>query len=107
MVLNFNEAVRAGTGNIVIYNSSGTAVRTILATDTSQVSFSGSQMTINPASDLAAGTGYYVQMAVGVIRDIAGNNYAGITNTTAFNFTTAGGVADNAGNTFSTATARS
>ena len=106
LVLNFNEAVRAGTGNIVIYNSSGTAVRTILATDTSQVSFSGSQMTINPASDLAAGTGYYVQMAAGVIRDIAGNNYAGITNTTAFNFTTASGIADNAGNTFATATAR-
>ena len=106
IVLNFNEAVQAGTGNIVIYNASGTAVRTIAATDP-QVIFSGSQVTINPASDLAAGTGYYMQMAAGVIRDTAGNNFAGITTTTAFNFTTASGALDNAGNTFATATARS
>lgn len=105
LVLNFNETVRAGTGNIIIYYASGTAVRTIAVTDTTQVSFSGSTMTVNPASNLAAGTGYYVHMASGVVRDIAGNNFAGISSTTAFNFTTASGTTSDAGNTLATATA--
>ena len=107
IVLNFNETVRAGTGNIVIYNASGTAVRTIAATDP-QVSYLNSQVTINPTSDLAAGTSYYVQIAPGAIRDAAGNSYLGITNATTINFTTASApvVSDNAGNTFETATLR-
>lgn len=105
LVLTFNEAVRAGTGNVVIYNSSGTAVRTISVTDTSQVTFSGSTMTINPTADLAAGTSYYVQMVSGVVRDTAGNNFAGITTNTQFNFTTASGTTDDGGSILNAAVA--
>ena len=103
LALNFNEAVRAGTGNIVIYNANGTAWRTISVTDTTQASFSGSTMTINPAIDLAAGASYYVLMNSGVIRDTAGNAYAGIVSSTTLNFSTAA-AADNAGNTLASAT---
>ena len=89
LVLTFNEAVKAGTGNIEIrYVSDGSIARTIAVTDATQVSFSGSQMTINPTDDLAAGTGYYVTFASGVVRDLANNNFAGISSSTAFNFTT-------------------
>ena len=45
-------------------------------------------MTINPTSDLAAGSGYYVSVASGVIQDIVGNGYSGFTDSTFFNFTT-------------------
>jgi murein DD-endopeptidase MepM/ murein hydrolase activator NlpD len=94
IVLNFNEAVKAGTGNIVIYNANGTVFRTIAATDSTQVTFSGNTATINPAVNLVAGSSYYVQMASGVVKDIAGNNFAGITSTTALNFTTAAVIVD-------------
>ena len=89
LVLNFSEAVRAGSGNIVIYNSNGTVAHSMAVTDTSQVIFSGSSVTINPSIDLAAGSSYYVNLASGVIRDTAGNAFAGISASTALNFSTA------------------
>lgn len=103
LVLTFNEAVTAGSGNIVISNANGTVARTIAVTDTSQVSFSGNTVTINPSSDLAGSSGYYVNIASGVIKDLAGNGYAGISGSTALNFSTA--AADRAGNTLAAARA--
>ncbi|MCE2782960.1 Ig-like domain-containing protein, partial [Limnohabitans sp.] len=50
-VLNFNETVKAGTGSFVIKSGSAT-IGTIAATDSSQVTFNGSTVTINPANDL-------------------------------------------------------
>jgi len=89
LVLTFNEAVMAGTGNIVIHKSSDNSVTaTIAVGDTSQVTFAGNAATINPTADLAESTGYYVTLASGVIADPAGNPYAGIASATAFNFTT-------------------
>ena len=54
IVLTFDEAVAAGTGNIVISNGAGDT-RTIAISDTSQVTISGNTVTINPTADLAAG----------------------------------------------------
>lgn len=88
IVLTFNEAVQVGTGNIVIRTANGTIARTIAIGDTSQVTVVGSTVTINPTADLADLTSYNVQMAAGVIKDLAGNAFAGITTATALNFTT-------------------
>ncbi len=93
LVLTFSESVQAGTGNIVIYNTNGTVARTIAATDTTQVSFSGATVTVNPTADLASGSGYYINVANGAIRDVSGNAFAGITGQTALNFTTASATA--------------
>ena len=91
LVLTFNEAVKAGTGLIVIHNAlDGSTARVISASDTSQVSFSGSQVQINPATDLAENHAYYVTLTSDALRDLANNNFAGISSSTAFNFTTAG-----------------
>ena len=90
LVLTFNESVQAGSGNIEIRKvSDNSVVKTIAVTDGTQVGFSGNQLTINPTTDLAAGTEYYVSMASGVVRDLANNNFAGISSSTTFNFTTA------------------
>src|SRR5258708_10135872 len=90
LVVTFSESVKAGSGNVVIHNAlDGSAVATIAITDASQVSFSGSVLTINPTSDLAAGMHYYVTMASGVVQDLAGNAYAGLSSATDFDFTTA------------------
>ncbi|MCT7956699.1 Ig-like domain-containing protein [Laspinema palackyanum] len=89
LVVNFNEAIQKGTGNIVIKKvSDNSVVETIAVTD-AKITVSGSTVTINPTADLAADTDYYVEIANGAIKDSAGNNYAGITGATAWNFTTA------------------
>ena len=50
--------------------------RTIAITDPTQVSFSGAALTVNPNADLAAGASYYVNLAAGVVKDMAGNAFA-------------------------------
>ncbi|MBF0372275.1 MAG: Ig-like domain-containing protein [Alphaproteobacteria bacterium] len=87
LVVTFNEPVKAGTGNIYLYSSTHNTIRTISVSDTSQVSFSGSTMTVNPRDDLAAGTNYDVTFGSGVVTDVAENKFAGLYSRS-FNFTT-------------------
>ena len=90
--LGFSEAVNATSGLIKIYKSDGTLVYTIAANDTSQVSLDSTKtkVTIDPSVSLLAGTSYYVIIETGAFEDLAGNDYAGISSTAGFNFTTAG-----------------
>ena len=88
LVLSFNEAIKAGTGDFTLFNANGTVARTIAVTDAGQVSITGSVVIINPGTDLAAGSSYYLNTAAGVLKDLAGNSFAGITGATAYNFTT-------------------
>ena len=94
LVLTFSEAIKAGAGNLRIVNAANAAdTRTIAITDTTQVTVSGNSLTLNPTADLVAGASYSVQLATGVVLDLAGNAYAGIANATDLNFaTTAGGL---------------
>jgi len=53
------------------------------------VTGSGSNsVTINPTSDLADSTEYYIQIEANAFDDSAGNSYAGISDTTTWSFTT-------------------
>ena len=89
LVVNFNEAIQKGTGNIFIKKVSDNSIVETIAVTNSNVTISGNKLTINPTNDLASGTAYYVQIANTAIRDIAGNNYAGFPNsTTTWRFTT-------------------
>ena len=87
LTIEFSEAVRAGTGTI--YLTGGGVTRAIAVTDTSQVSFNGSTLTLNPSTDLALNTDYSVTFGTGVVKDLAGNNFAGLTSSSQFNFRTA------------------
>ena len=86
IVLTFSEAVQAGTGNIVI--SAGKDIRTIAVTDSSQVTISGDTLTINPTSDLAPSTNYFVTISNGSVKDLAGNVFVGFSSATVFDFGT-------------------
>jgi methionine-rich copper-binding protein CopC len=88
LVINFSEAIQKGTGNLVIKKLSDNSVVETIAVTAANVTVSGSQLTINPTADLGSGTDYYVEIANGAIKDIAGNNYAGITGNSTWNFTT-------------------
>ena len=84
--LDFNEAVQAGSGNISI--TGGGKTLTIAANDATQVTYSGEIVSINPAANLAPNTAYAVTIADGAITDLAGNKFAGIADSTTFNFAT-------------------
>jgi hypothetical protein len=83
--ITFNEAVKAGTGDITI-NKMGSLPITI-PVNSSQVSFLGNKVVINPIQNLDYPATYTVSIANGAIQDIAGNNFN--TNTFDYSFTTA------------------
>lgn len=85
IVLTFSEAIQRGTGNIVLKTAAGTVVETYDAASGSNLSISGSTLTINPSADLSYGTHYFLQLAAGTVKDLAGNSYAG---TSSYDFTT-------------------
>jgi methionine-rich copper-binding protein CopC len=88
LVITFSENVKKGTvGNVLIKRTSdNTIAQTIAITDVS-VTIAGAVATINPATDLTANTGYYIEVTAGAIQDIAGNNFAGITGNSTWGFT--------------------
>ncbi|CAN5400331.1 hypothetical protein BH09PSE6_BH09PSE6_13020 [soil metagenome] len=86
VTLTFNEAVVAGTGSFVIGN--GSDIRTIAVGDATQVSFAGSSVVIKPTIALAAASTYTVTAPAGVLKDAAGNVFAGIA-ASALSFSTA------------------
>ena len=87
LVLSFDEDVQAGSGTIVIHESDGTVVETIDVTS-GAVTANGTDLTITPSVLLAGTTGYYVQIDAGAVQDLYGNDYGGIADTMAWNFTT-------------------
>ncbi|WP_409345375.1 InlB B-repeat-containing protein [Paenibacillus sp. MBLB4367] len=90
LTLTFDENVSAAAGkNIVIKKTSDdTAIETIPANDTRNVTISDKTVTVTPSNKLSYSTAYYVQIESGSFKDKAGNVYAGIANKTAWSFTT-------------------
>jgi endonuclease I len=84
--ITFNEPVKKGTGNILIKNSGG--IFDTIAVTSTQVVVAGSTVTITPTTPFVNSTGYYLEIPSGAIEDIAGNDYAGISDPTTWNFTT-------------------
>ena len=73
-----------------IRDSDDSVFSTISVSDTSLVSGSGtSTITVDPLSDLAEQTSYYVQLVSTVFDDVNSNSYAGINDKTSLSFTTA------------------
>lgn len=85
IVLTFSEAIAKGSGSIILKTADGSTVATYNTAASTNLSISGSTLTINPTADLGYSTGYKVELTEGSVKDLAGNNYAG---TTSYNFTT-------------------
>lgn len=93
LTLTFSENIVAGSGQIKIVNDSDSSdTRTISITDSSQISISGKVLTINPSADLQAGAHYHLEIDGTALHDAAGNNYAGISNSSSLDFTVAAGM---------------
>lgn len=101
--ITFNENVKKGTGSILIKRSSDNSTFESIDVTTSQVTVTGAAVTITTSANFANSTGYYIEVPAGAIEDIAGNDYAGISGATAWNFTTiAASVLPSATETFTT-----
>lgn len=88
LVLTFSENIQKGiTGNIIIKRTSDNVAVQTTAVTSAAVTVSNATATI-PFSSLAYSTGYYVNIDAGTFKDIAGNNYAGISAVTTWAFTT-------------------
>ncbi len=93
--LTFSEPVKAGSGLIILKKTITTPF--IAATvGTSRVSFSGNEVIIDFNADggadglmLEENTTYFLEMASGVITDLAGNDFSGLSDTD-YTFTTEG-----------------
>lgn len=86
LVLTFDEPMQKGTGAIVIRHAADSSMFESIDVASDQVSVSGAEVTLNPAANLALGSGYYVEMAAGVLTDAAGNAFAGLQGDAALNF---------------------
>jgi methionine-rich copper-binding protein CopC len=87
IVLTFNEAIQRGTGTITLRSgsASGTIIESFDAAASGRISISGSTFTLDPTSNLADTTTYFVVFPSGSVQDTSGNNWAG---TSAYSFVT-------------------
>ncbi|MDQ5944574.1 MAG: hypothetical protein QG658_643 [Patescibacteria group bacterium] len=84
--INFTEEITKNSGTITIHKQSDDSVVEAINILSGQVSVNGSTATINPAANLEIETAYYVHVTSGSFQDTAGNQFAGITTNTDWNF---------------------
>lgn len=88
--INFNEIIQKGaSGTITILRSSDNSVFEAIPVTSSQITANLGTVTIDPTSALESAGSYYIQISNGAIQDVSGNNFAGISDTTTWNFSTA------------------
>ncbi len=88
--VSFNELIQKGTsGTITIYRSGDNSVFETIDATSSQVTVNLGTVTIDPVNALESAGSYYVQISNGAIQDVSGNNFAGISDTTTWDFSTA------------------
>ncbi|MBT3835198.1 hypothetical protein HOF56_03020 [Candidatus Peribacteria bacterium] len=90
LVIAFNENIgKTGTGTVTIKKTSNDSiVETISVTGSLVTGSGGTSITINPSVTLDENTSYYVQIHQNAFPDESGNFYAGISDTSTWNFTT-------------------
>ena len=80
IIVTFSENIAKGSGAITLRSGSatGTIVESFDAATSNRLTLAGATLTIDPTSDLASNTQYFVVFTSGNIKDSAGNAYAGI-----------------------------
>jgi hypothetical protein len=85
LTMTFAEPVVAGLGNLVIYDAAEDTVVETIAIEESMIN--DKVVTVMPTK-LAEGISYYVLVDAGVVKDIAGNEFAAVANKTDWTFAT-------------------
>ncbi|MFN2438714.1 MAG: Ig-like domain-containing protein, partial [Chitinophagaceae bacterium] len=84
--MNFSENVQAGTGNLLVKNTSDNSIAATVNINTA--TFSNNQVSFT-ISGLSYSTSYYVEVPNTTIKDLAGNAFPGFSGATTWSFTTA------------------
>lgn len=86
LVATFNQNIQLGTGaEVHIYDYLSESLVEIITTG---LSVSGSELTIDPTTDLTEGTHYYVVIPAGAVETTSGAPFAGLSDKDAWDFTT-------------------
>lgn len=80
VALTYSEAIQRGTGTIQLRSGSATGaiVESFDVATSPRISSAGSTLTIDPTTNLAPNTTYFVTMGAGVVKDVAGNGAAAL-----------------------------
>jgi Bacterial Ig-like domain/Lamin Tail Domain len=91
LMIRFNEAIAKSTGNVLVKLASTNATVFTIPANAAAVTLSPDLLTVTIAlpSALAGNTAYYITVDGTAFKDLANNNFAGISAATAWNFTTA------------------
>ncbi len=95
IVATFSAPIEFGTGNITLIKTGPTTVETFsvvtnVGTGNGTVSISGNVLTINPTASMAAATGHWINIdATAIVTSLSGAAFAGISDATTWNWTTA------------------
>jgi methionine-rich copper-binding protein CopC len=79
--LTFSENISVGSGTIKLYTSSGTNLIATIPVNSSTTTISGTIATVTVQSPYPQNATVYVKIDAGAFQDLAGNPYAGISNT--------------------------
>lgn len=93
LTMTFDENIAIGSGDIAVYNANGTVMDIIRVGDVGApvvVAGAVATITLNNSSYFAAQTDYFVKADLGAFTDVSVNlnKYLGVTNNTAWNFST-------------------
>ena len=88
LTFTFDEDVQVGTGFVTIHLVSDDSVVEAIDVISGNVTINGTQISISPTSELSNGTEFYVTVTPGAFTDLSGNPYVGISDPTAWIFTT-------------------
>ena len=91
LVATFSQNISRGIGNITLRNLTD-GLDTVIPVNDSRVLVSENLLTVNPGSNYLANRAYAVRIDPGAITNVLGASYPGITNDTAWDFST--GVGD-------------
>ncbi|MEL7004660.1 MAG: Ig-like domain-containing protein, partial [Bacteroidota bacterium] len=83
---NFNEPIERGLGRITIYSSKDSSVFETFLSDNYEVWYQ--QVYIRPSKLLEPNSDYYIEFEEGIVVDVMGNSFAGLTGENAYQFTT-------------------
>ncbi|MEE9168108.1 MAG: Ig-like domain-containing protein [Candidatus Neomarinimicrobiota bacterium] len=94
LVIEFSDIITVGTGNVTIKKGFDDTNFEVVDVTGSKVTVSTVVVTVDPGSNFESNTEYYVLIDATAFRDLADNEFAGISDKTTWNFTTSS-VADN------------
>ncbi|WP_442792690.1 tandem-95 repeat protein, partial [Pseudoalteromonas sp. T1lg23B] len=100
IVIDFSESIALGSGNITIRDVSGSSDFEVFSVTTEsdgttttpsagRIGITNDKIYLNPTSSLTGNRNYAIQIDATAVDDTAGNSFAGISDETTFNFSTA------------------